>query len=145
MDMRKVVEDRLYNLAKDEASLTRMREEIKSLEYERGAIRAARTDGDPVSGGGNGRSEWLDNNIQQRTYLEARIEAVQQRVDSTRTALQMLTAEQQRVLDVFFIHKISKPEMHLAAVLNYDERTVWRIRNRAIRDLARAMYGGMEA
>lgn len=144
MDMRKVVEEHLYNLAKDEASLERMQEQITALETERSAIRAARTDGDPVSGGGNGRSEWLDNNIQQREYLALRIRAVELRVHAVREALGQLSPEQQKILDVFFIHRISRPEEYLAACLNMDRATVFRKRSWAVLDLARSLYGGIE-
>lgn len=144
MNMQKVVEERLYNLAKDEASLIRMKEKIQSLESECGAIRAARTDGDPVTGGGNGRCEWLDNNIQERTYLKLRIEAVERDVASLRAALGMLPLEQQRVLDVFFINRRSNPERYLAEALNAEERTVWRWRKQAVSGLAHLLYGGIE-
>ena len=144
MDMRKIVEERLYNLAKDEASLSRMREEIQSLKEESCAVRTASTDGNPVAGGGNGRSEWLDNNIQERSYLSMRIQAVETKVASTRAALDMLTEDQRKILDVFFIHRMSKPEEYLAEVENMDRSSAFRKRNQAVRDLTRLLYGGAE-
>lgn len=144
MDMKKVVEDRLYNLEKDEASLQRMEEEIQSLIYERSSIRSAQTDGNPTRGGGNGRSAWLDNNIQQCTYLKSRIEATRVKVNSLRSGLDMLTKEQQKVLDVFFIHKVSRPEEYLADTLHMDKSTAWRKRKQALADLCHALYGGAE-
>ena len=144
MDMKKIVEERLYNLEKDEAALSRMREEVQSLREECDAIRAASTDGNPVSGGGNGRSEWLDNNIEQRGFLELRIKAIETKVSSTKAALEMLTEEQRKILDAFFIHRMSKPEEYLEAVMNMDRSSVFRKRNRAMRDLTRLLYGGAE-
>ena len=143
MDMTKVVADRLRNLAKDEQSLQRMREEITSLEQEFVSIRIAGTDAG-FKKSGYSRSDWMDNNIQRREYLKHRIEAVEISVKSTRTAIESLTQEQRRVLDVFFLHRVAKPEQCIAMELGCDERSAWRKRTEALQAVTRALYGGIE-
>lgn len=156
MDMRNVVKDLLYNLANDEESILRMKEELKSLEAQFCAIRAARTDGTPVSGGNSGRNDWMENNMQQREYLEWRIKEKETRTKSIREAingheagdgveaLEGMTEEQKRILDVFFIHKRTNAADDLAAEFNQDRSTIFRKQRAALSELTRRMYGGNE-
>lgn len=143
MDMTKIVGERVSNLRRNEASLDRMRERIQTLEYDNLALKAAATDAPHVSGNHSGRSEKLDNNLQEIEYLKLRIKAVENDVRSLCIALESLPQEQQTVLDLYYLQD-NISERGIMEEMHVDRSTAYRKRNQALRDLAHALYGGID-
>lgn len=86
----------------------------------------------------------LTKAICHRSFLRQRIEAQSMVQKQLFDALEMLDPEEQKVLDVFYIHRQSYPETILAEQLHMDERTAWRRRKEAMEHLTVLLYGGSE-
>lgn len=114
---------------------------IVELEKSMAAIRSSTSDGTPVKGGGSGREDMLLNNITARQKLERSLERTQEAVERVERALKVLTDDDRRILECFFIIPRKGAASQLASELSIDEKTVYNRRNNALRLFQEAMCG----
>ena len=79
-------------------------EELERLEIDAQTIRAARTDGPGVKGGGNRREEAMLNNIIHRQELAWALQQAQSWLKSTDRALTVLNGEEKLILHRLYIY-----------------------------------------
>ena len=133
MDMKKIVMDRLLNHEKDAGAIASMSRECDLLDLD---VELARREGRPEAE--------IEQLSQQRQYLLTRISLVTGRCEAVMDAVGQLDPDEQTALDVFFIHRQEHPGKVLAEMLHMDERGAYRLRARALADMARWMFGGCE-
>lgn len=131
----------LNQLREKKIAIELIPEQIEALEIRFGAIRAARTDGDPVSGGTNRREEMLLENISKRDDLRDDLEATKREVDALERALQVLTEKERTILQRFYINREKNAAERLAGELGYERAHIYRMKDEALIKLTRALHG----
>lgn len=126
-------------------SLVALEEQIAHLESDYKSLKSARADGTPVKGGGNGREDALLTNIVQRDELCKNLEAAKLRVKQVDRGLSVLNDTQRKVLERFYIYRVSGFVDKLCDELNVEQATVYRIKNEALRRFTLATYGRTES
>lgn len=126
-------------------SLAAIREQQAALDLQAGLVRSSFRDSEPVSGGGgSGAEDKLLSLIVKRERLGGNYQAVSVLVQQIEGALEQLDSKQRLVLERFFIHRCPNHVERLCAELGYEQAQVYRIKNEALRDFTRAMYGVTE-
>ena len=132
---------RLRELNGEREALIAIPERIQTLELSFGAIQAARTDGDPVSGGTNRREDALLANIAERDRLRQNLEVTRREVEQLERALNMLGEDERLIIDRFYIDRPRDHVERLCEELHLEKSQVYEMKNRALISLARALYG----
>lgn len=114
---------------------------IAELEASITAIRSATADGTPAQGGGSGREDMLLNNIVMRQKLEESLDRTKEAVARVDRALSVLTEDDQRILECFFITPRKGAASQLASEIHIEEKTVYNRRNNAVKLFQKAMCG----
>lgn len=126
-------------------SLARMKEQQAALDLQAGAVRSGFRDSEPVSGsGGSGAEDRLLSLIVKRERLNGNYAAVSMLVRQIKEALEHLNDNQRLVLERFFINRCPNYVDRLCAELGYEQAQVYRIKNEALRDFTKAMYGVLD-
>lgn len=136
--------DKLKQYEAKKQSLISIPMEIARLESAMQNIRSATADGTPVSGGGSGREDMLLSNIVQREELERSLEQARKWVALVDAGLEILTAEERKILDRFYVHPERGAADRLAGDLHVDVKTVYRRKDDALRRFTISLYGGTE-
>ena len=131
MDWKREAADELRNYQNRKLAITNISEQIKDLAMEITSIRSASADGSPVSGGSNGRDE-----AQRLTENRVR------RVDR---ALNQLSEQDRCVLQRFYITPYIGGVERLCRELAIEKPTVYRWKDRALRNFTIIMYGITES
>lgn len=132
---------RLRDLENERAALQNIPERIRTLELAFAGLRAANTDGDVVSGGENHREDLLLANIAERDELKKNLEITRREVEQVDSALAKLSQDERLVLDRFYIHREHGHVDRLCEELGCEVANVYKIKNRALVQLARSLHG----
>lgn len=116
-------------------------QEIHRLELDARSIRSARTDGTPVSGGGNRREEALLNNIVHRQELANTLQQAKAWLKTTDRALSALSEEERMLLQRLYIYPEQGILDRLCIEFEAEKSTIYRRRDRALRHFTTAFYG----
>ena len=132
---------RLRDLEQERAALQNIPERILVLGLKFAGIKATGTDGDRVSGGENHREEALLANIAERDELKRNLEITRREVEQIDAALANLSQEERLVLERFYIHREHGHVDRLCEELGCEVANVYKIKNRALVQLARSLHG----
>lgn len=135
---------RLRNLEQVRYSIPTMEGRIAALRSQFGALRSATTDGTPVQGGTSGREDALIGNIAERQQLEKNLKFARAEVAELDAAMEQLQTDERTVLSRFYVSRVRYSADAIAEELCCDRATVYRIRDRALIELARLLYGRVE-
>lgn len=144
MNWQKMSIDRLKEYEARQQALILIPEQIRTLEMNLSAIRAARTDGTPVKESGNKREDRLINNIATRKELERNLKIAESEAEITAQGLAILTPEERTVLYKFYINRPRRHVEELCEELNFEKTRVYEIKDIALRKFTRAVYGVVE-
>lgn len=95
----------------------------------------------PVQGGGNSYDERLNNSICLVDMLRDNLRIAERDVKLTRKALEMLSDEERRLLEVMYIDRQKNGLQRLCEEFNVDERTIWRKLGYALNAYNAARHG----
>lgn len=141
MNYKREVIERLRNLPAEQAAIINLQEQIANLESRFDSLRAAKTDGDPVSGGTNHREDDLINNIAERDERRADLAWTVNEVRIMERNLAALSPNEQLALRRFFINDEKYAADRIAEETGYERAQVYRIRESGLEHLARRLYG----
>lgn len=116
-------------------------ERLAALDADIASIHSALKDATPVQGGTSTAEDRLISNIDERGRLEANINSVNVRLKAIRGALDALTADEQLILDRFFINRVDRYIDRLCDELNIEQAQVYRRKDEALRHFTKALYG----
>lgn len=119
-------------------------EQIALLETRQASIRSSRTDKTPVKGGGNMREEALISNIMLRDELEKNLEIAQREIAITGAALDVLTQEERRILELFYIRRRPGYIEQLCDEMSVEKSRLYEMKNEALRKFALASCGTVD-
>lgn len=135
----------LRQLEARRAAIKSMSRRILLLESQYGALRGISYDGDPVQGGEENKAEAaLLANIAERQELGRKLKQTRELVSLTEDALAGLTETDRVVLDHFFINRKKGHVETLEEELHVERTQVYRLRNSALIEFARRLYGVVE-
>lgn len=120
-------------------------EELERLEIDAQALRAARTDGPGVKGGGSRREEAMINNIIHRQELAWTLQQAQSWLKSTDRALTALNAEEKLILHRLYIYPEKGGLERLCKELAIESSSIYRRRDKALKHFTLAFYGIADA
>lgn len=132
---------RLRDLEHERAALRNIPERIRTLELAFDGLRAANTEGTVVSGGENRRVETMLANIAERDELKRNLEITRREVEQVDSAMAKLSQDERLVLDRFYIHREHGHVDRLCEELGCEVANVYKIKNRALVQLARSLHG----
>jgi hypothetical protein len=141
MDWKSAAVQRLKDYEARKKAVQLLEEQLENLEAQFVTIRGARTDGDPVKGGGNCREDMLLSNIVMRDELTANKGIVEREITITEKGLAALTDEERRILEVFYISRPYNHILHLCDELSVEKSEVYRRKNAALDKFTIACYG----
>ena len=134
----------LKNLQAKKEALNNIPERIKTLEMSFTAIKATCTDAVHVQGGTNQREEMLLSNIAEREKLKNNLEVTQREVDLMEEALKTLSNDERLVIERFYVHRERYFVDTLSEELQLEKSQIYRIKDSALINLARKLYGQVE-
>ncbi len=137
--------DKLTQYEAKKQSLRNIPEEIKRLESAMQSIRSASSDGSPTKGGGSGREDMYLSNIVLREELERSLEQAQKWVNLVDAGLDLLSADDRKILDRFYMNPVRGAADRLAEELYMDVKTVYRKKDGALRRFTVSLYGSTES
>lgn len=122
-----------------------LEEQIESLQDRFTAIRAAKTDGTPVQGGNeNKREEMLIANIAMREELKNNLDITKREISITEKGLEVLTAEEHKILLRFYICRTKGYIERLCEELYISKTELYRQKDIALKRFTMACYGIVE-
>lgn len=126
-----------------EAALENLQARIAALKAQAEGLRAVSTDKVPVQGGDSRSEERLIDNIVERQRLELNLRAVRPVVAIVRRGLGGLTAEERMILERFAQdgRRGDRTADILAEELHMSRRSVYRLREDALRKFTISCYG----
>ena len=133
---------RMYNARKH--ALKSLSEQIANLEAQMTCVRSAAADGTAVHGGGSGRENALLDNIAEREELKKALDATRKWVNAVSGALDALTSEERRILELFYIEKQKGCVERLSEEMHMSTASVYRRRDDALRNFTHCYYGVLE-
>lgn len=146
MNWKKEAADKLMDYLTRKRALESIPGEIRRLEAESTRIRSVTTDATPIHGGGvSTREEALLSNIALRDELKARLRDTRRWLATVDAAMGELTDEEQRVLDLFYIHRAKGNVELLMEELHLEKTRVYELKDRALRRFTMALYGIVES
>lgn len=134
----------LRNLEAKRASIADIQTQIREFDLRMKAVRSATSDATPVSGGGSGREDMLLNWVTEKDALAATLAVVRLQIELIERALQALSDEDREILELCYIRARSGTLNQLCERLQCEVATVYRRRNRALRNYTIRRRGMME-
>lgn len=119
-------------------------EQIEALELQYSSIRSATTDSEPVSGGTNRREDMLVDNILKREMLRSNLEIAEREANITEKALSALTADERRILELFYINRTHDYIDRLCDELCVERSRVYTMKDEALRKFCLAICGTVD-
>lgn len=140
MDWRKMAIARLREYPERMMSITNLKEQIEALALQQTAIRAARTDGEAVSGSnGSRREDAMIAAIVRLDALRTNLTIAKHEAAVTQRGLNGLTDEDRQLLELFYIKRWSPDE--ICEQLHVSRPTMYYRRDRALRQFTLASFG----
>lgn len=145
MNYQREMVDRLRIYAARKKSLDFTAQEIRRIDSMMTSIQSATKDGTPVSGGTNQREDRLINCIMEKVELENLRKDTEAWIKNMDKALSTLETDDYRILDVLYIHPVIGGIEKLCSYFGtVDPSTIYRRKNRIIRQLTYIFYGAVE-
>lgn len=122
-------------------SLELIPKKIRALEEQASSMKGVRMGREPVQGGTSYYEDRLIDNIVERDRLTLNYKAAKILVERIDKAVELLSSQERRVLELFYIRKQEGYIQRLCEELGYEERSIYRMKEDALRKITYAMYG----
>jgi hypothetical protein len=144
MNWQKISIERLKSYENRQQALSNIPEQIETLEMSLTAIRAAKTDKEPIKEGGNKREDAIINNIVMREELSRNLEIAKREVEITENAMKQLTRDEQKILYRFYVNRMRGHVETLSEELCIERSRVYELKENALKKFTIACYGIVE-
>lgn len=122
-------------------SLQNIQERITALELDLQTVKSKNFDAEPVQGGVDKYEDHVINNIVERQRLECAYNATEKIVNLIEKGLASLDEKERLVLQRFYIDSAKKHVEKLMEELNYEQRRIYQLKDKAIFKFTITMYG----
>ena len=145
MDWKREAIDKLRGYEAKKQALENIPDELQRLESSSTRIRSARTDAEPVSGGGSTREDVLLSNIVHREELERRLIEAKLWVETVDRAMSLIDDDGKKILNGFFVNRTKGYINRLCEELHLEQSHLYRRKDEALRMFTLALYGITES
>jgi len=145
MDWKREAIGKLRDYEPRKQAIRNVKAELAVLEDDLVNLPGVATDGIRITGSSGDRESSRLYNIARRVELERVLKQTRAQLDIVRRALMMLTADERRVLDRFFMRPIPSHVGKLCGELNIERSGVYRLKDRALHRFTIALYGATES
>ena len=128
-----------YEARKD--SLKSIRERIKALNCQYESTKCATTDSTPVQGGASRIEEHMVDNILERERLKKTYYATKKLVELVEKGLARLNPQELEILEKFYIYPAKGNINRLVEKFGYEQRQIYRMKDKALYKFTIATYG----
>lgn len=125
--------DDLKKLAYLRTARETLPQRIRIIDSELSLLRSSMKDSDPVKSSGGNSDDRAAQLVCNKMHLERRLAIVGAEISAIEQCLAALSAQEQRVLEVFFVEDARYAAEALADELHMDRATVYRIKEAALR------------
>ena len=145
MNWKDVAIEKLKFYEAKKASLRNIPLEIAEIDSSMTSIRSAQPDRIRVNDGNLSYDDKLLNCVIRKEELQRALNRAQLSVEEVTGALQVLSQEEQLILDRFYINPAKGNVERLCVELYTEQSTVYRRKNAALRKFTIALYGCLES
>jgi hypothetical protein len=135
---------RLRDYENKKQAIKSINEQIQILKEKYVSIRSATTDGTPVQDNNNKREEMLIYNISKREELQRNLKIITHEIKITENGLNVLTCEEKKILNDFFINRRKDYILRLCDELHISKTELYRSKDEALKKFTVACYGIVE-
>ena len=125
-------------------SLTNIPQEIAAIELDMQTLKGISYDKTPVEGGASRHEDRLINCIDRKQRLSENFKVAKMRVERIERGLQSLSDKEQLVLRRFYIQRETRYVERLCGELGYEERTIYRMKDAALKKFTLSMFGVLD-
>lgn len=119
-----------------------LRMEIKALILDKDCMKAQRLSHTPGGGSGSGEpDDKIANNIARRIELNNRLRCTRLRINQIKKAMECLEDKEKTVLEILYVNGSYKNIDYACQRLGYEKSNIYKLRDRSLRKLARALLG----
>lgn len=136
--------EKLKEYSAKRQALKSIPEEMARLESAMQSIRSATADSTPVSGGGSGREDMILSNIVHREELARSLEQARKWVSLVDSGLEVLTDDERKVLDRFYIKPARGNVDRLCEEFGIEKSQVYARKDSALHHFTISLYGCAE-
>jgi len=145
MNWKDVAIERLRDYRAKKQALRNIPLEIEEMKSTMTSLRSARPDRIPVKGGGFSHEDKVLSCVVRKEELQRALDRAKLSVDEITGALQILSQEEQLILDRFYINPAKGNVERFCVELYTEQSTVYRRKDVALRKFTIAMYGCLES
>ena len=131
--------DDLQLLEQKKFAIIHMASELETLTDEIGAIKA--TSFDKMPSGNETQEDRLVTALAKKDELAKNLVATRKHVEDIEALLKQLSDDERRIIDRMIIHRERNAADDLAEELGYTNANIYKLRNKALRNLAVLRYG----
>ena len=136
-----IIENELRSLNAWKFAITQCETELETMTAEYSAIKATSYDKMPVGSGENLQEEKLITAIAKKDQKEAELKLNKRKVADIERLIEQLPDDERRVIERMVINQEKYALDSLCEELNCEQAQVYRIRSRAIRNMAKLRHG----
>ena len=140
MDWKKETVEELRKHGVRREAVSSLRQRIDILETDFGRLKAVQSDRGVTQGGGSSAEDRLINNLAERDRLTDQLQVTQAYIRWMEEGLKQLSGEERITLEYFFIDRPQDYMRQLCERLSCEQAQVYRIKDRALRELALRLY-----
>ncbi len=137
--------DKLRRYEAQKTAIENIQLDIERLQTAISTIHSSAADAVHVSRGESRREDMLLSNIVQREELVRALRQAKLWIETVERGLSILTEEEKTVLERFYIHPARGNLAKLCEELHLEQSSVYRLRDRALRQFTIALYGTPES
>ncbi len=145
MDWKKEAMEKLRDLEVKKQALHSIPQERERIQCVMEGIRSAGVDGDPVKGSTTRREDRLLSCIVKLQELDRSEKQARLWVGAVSAALAKLDGDERLVLDRLYVCPVKNGISSLCQEMALEQSSVYRHRDRALRNFTLALYGGLES
>lgn len=145
MDWKIIAIEKLKDYPAKKQALESIPLQIAEIESAMTSIRSARPDSTPVKSGASGYDDKILNCLVQKDELQRTLERAKLWVNTVELSLGVLSPEERKILDRFYIIAERGAAGDLAEECFVDIKTIYRWKDSALRKFTIALYGCVES
>ncbi|MEL4106765.1 DUF1492 domain-containing protein [Oscillospiraceae bacterium WX1] len=142
MNWRKEAENELKDYGRYHESLKHYSDMLKDIDNDITSIGAVKLDVAPNGGSStHSREDWFINKLEKKNEIDTKITLVKKRMELIERALQTMSRDEKRILQLFFVERPKNYIDRLCDELGYEQSNLYYHKDIALRKFTLAIFG----
>lgn len=142
---RKDAEQELRSYSDKKETIANLEKKLEDLAEMKISIRSARTDGNPVKGGGDGRTEWIVSIMEKEDNANLNLFVAKKQLEWIERGLSALSQTERLILDRFYISRHPGYLERLMDELGFEKTAIYQMKDDALFHYRVAAHGPIMA